>query len=106
MLFIDRLAKITDGTFAQGTGPINIIRKRSHEDCRNHSPGRDEVAMKFDPSHRRHMDIGDQAGRFSETRRCEEIRCGWKSLNSKAKRPHEPFHGLTKGPVIFDNRNQ
>jgi hypothetical protein len=78
MLFIDRFAKVTDDTFAQGTGPINIVRKRSHEDCRNCSPGRDEVAMEFDPSHRRHMDIGDQAGRFSETRGCEEIR--WRDL--------------------------
>ena len=26
-----------------------------------------EVSVEFDPGHRRHMDVGDQAGRFGET---------------------------------------
>src|SRR5882724_2671326 len=52
------------------------------------------------------MDVSNQAGRFNETRRREEIMCRRESLDRVTERPHEPFHRLAKEPVIFDDGNQ
>jgi hypothetical protein len=106
MLFIDWLTKVTDDPIVQDAGPINIIWVRSHEDCRNRPARIDEASVEFDPGHRRHIDVGDQAGCSGETRGCEEIARRWKSLDVIAQRPHEPFHGLAKEPIIFNDRNQ
>ena len=103
MLFIHWLAKVTDDPVVQGADPVNIIGIGSHEDCRNRVPCIDEVSVEFDPGHRRHMDVGDQASRFGETRGCEEIGRRWKSLDGIAQRPHEPSHGLAKEPIIFND---
>ena len=75
MLFINRLAKVADDPIVQGADPVNIIGVGSHEDCRNRAPCIDEVSVEFDSGHRRHLDVSDQAGRFDETRRGEEIGC-------------------------------
>jgi hypothetical protein len=64
------------------------------------------MLVEFDSGHRRHMDVSDQAGRFDDTRRCEEIGCRRESLDGVTQRPHEPSHGLAKEPIIFDDRNQ
>jgi hypothetical protein len=75
MLFINWLAKVADDPFVQGAGAVNIIGVRSHEDCRNRALCLDEVSVKFDPGHRRHVYVGDQAVRLSETGGCQEIGC-------------------------------
>jgi hypothetical protein len=49
MLFIDRLAKITDDPVIQGADPVNIIGVGSHEDCRNRAACIDEASAEFDP---------------------------------------------------------
>ena len=59
MLFIDRLAKVTDDPLVQGADPVNIIGIGSHEDCRNLAPCIDEVSVEFDSGHRRHVYVGD-----------------------------------------------
>jgi hypothetical protein len=69
-------------------------------------PCSDEVPVEFDPGYPRHLDVGNQAGRFGETRRREEIGRRRKSLDGIAQRPHQPSHRLAKEPVIFDDRNQ
>jgi hypothetical protein len=106
MLLIDWLAKVTNDSIVQGMGTVSVIGVGSHEDRRNRSPRSDEVSVELDPGHRRHMDIGDQAGRFCDTTGCEEIRCRWESLDGIAQRPHEPFHGLAKVSVILDDADQ
>jgi hypothetical protein len=65
-----------------------------------------EVSMQFDPGHRRHVHVSDQADRFGDTRGCEEIGRRWKDLDSVAQRPHEPSHGLAKERVVIDDRDQ
>jgi hypothetical protein len=105
MLFINRLTKVTDDPVIQGAGPVNIIGVGSHEDCRNRVARSDEASVEFAPGHRRHVDVGDQAGRFDETRGCEEIGRRWKSLDGIAQRPHEPSYGIAKEPIIFNDRN-
>jgi hypothetical protein len=73
MLFIDRLTKVADDPIVQGADPVNIIGVGSHEDCRNRVPSIDEVSVELDSGHRRHVYVGDEAGRFGETGGCKEI---------------------------------
>ena len=85
MLFINRLAKVADDPIVQGADPVDIIGVGSHKDCRNRAPCIDEVSVEFDSGHRRHVYIGDQAGRFGEKGGCEEFGCGYENLNSIAQ---------------------
>jgi hypothetical protein len=62
MLFINRFAKVTDDPVVQGAGSVNVIGVGRHEDCGNRAPCINEVSVEFDPGHRRHMDVSDQAG--------------------------------------------
>jgi hypothetical protein len=52
------------------------------------------------------MDVSDQAGRFGETRRCEEIGCRREGRDVVAKRSHEPPHGFAKELIVLDERDQ
>jgi hypothetical protein len=106
MLLIKRLTKVTNDPIVQGAGAVNVVGVGSHEDRRNRVTRLDEVFMEFEPGHRRHMDVGDQAGGFGETRRCEEIGFRRKGRNVVAKRSHEPPHGLAKELIVLDDRDQ
>jgi hypothetical protein len=66
----------------------------------------DEVSVQFEPGHRRHMDVSDQAGCFDETRGSEEIGCRRESLDAVPQRSHEPSHGIAKVLIILDDRDQ
>ena len=68
MLFIHWLAKVTDDPVIQGAGPLNVSGVGSHQDCRNRVTRPDEVSMECDSGHLRHVDVGDEAGSFGETR--------------------------------------
>jgi hypothetical protein len=106
MLLINRLTKITNDPIVKGAGPVNVVGVGSNEDCRNGVPDFDEVSVELDSGHRRHMDVGDQASRFDETRGCEEIGRGGERLDGEVQRPHEPSHGLAKVPIILNDRDQ
>src|SRR6266567_9073255 len=67
-------------------------------------PDFDEVSVEFDSGHRGHMDVGDQAIRFDETRGCEEIGRGGESFDGEAQGPHKPSHGLAKEPIVLNDR--
>ncbi len=69
-------------------------------------PDFDEVSVEFDSGHRGHMDVGDQASRFDETRGCEEIGRGGESFDGEAQGPHKPSHGLAKEPIVLNDRDQ
>ena len=73
MLLINWLTKVTNDSIVQGASPVNVIGVGSNEDCRNGVPHFCEMLVEFDSGHRRHVDVGDQAGRFRETGGCEEI---------------------------------
>jgi hypothetical protein len=64
------------------------------------------MLVQFDAGHRRHMDVCNQAGRFDEAGRSEEIRGRRESLDVVAERPHEPSHGVAKVPIILNDRDQ
>jgi hypothetical protein len=106
MLLIDRLTKVTNDPIVEGAGAFNVVGVGSNENCRNSVPCLDEVFVQLDAGHRRHVDVGDQAGRFDETRGSEEIRGRWESLDVVAQRPHEPSHRVAKVPIILNDRDQ
>jgi len=106
MLLINRLAKITNDALVQGLGPVSLVGVGSNEDRRNCVPSIDQMSVELDSGHGRHMDVSDQTGGFEETRRCEEIGCRRKSLDSVALRPHEPSHGFAKELIILNDRDQ
>jgi hypothetical protein len=64
---------------------MNVVRVGSNEDCRNREFRTDEMFVKFNFAHRRHMDVSDQggssSGHSSEVERGERrrIRTGQKS---------------------------
>jgi len=106
VLLINGLAKVTNDPIVQGANPSLVIMVGSHEDRWNREARIDEVSVEIGSGHPRHLDVGDQASGFDETRGRDEIGCRREYLNGVAKRPHEPFHGLAKEVIIFNNRDQ
>src|SRR6267154_10819 len=66
MLFIHRLAKITNDPIVQGAYPVSGVRVSSNDDCGNRVPCIGQMSVEFDPGHGRHVDVSDKAGRFDE----------------------------------------
>src|SRR6266850_5054365 len=64
------------------------------------------MSVKLGSGHPGHLNIRDQTSGFAEIRRREEISGRRERLDAVAPRPHEPPHGLTKEPIIFDDRDQ
>jgi hypothetical protein len=106
VLLINGLAKVTNDPIVQGADPGVVIVIGSHKDRRNRESGIDKVSVEFGSGHPRHLDVGNQAGGFDETRGRKEIGCQREYLNGVVQRPHEPFHRLTKELIIFNNRDQ
>jgi len=106
MVLIHRLTQVTQDSIVQCASPVGIIGKGRHEDCRYRVARVDKAPVEFEPSHSRHMDVGDQAGCFGQPRGGEKIRCRRENVDRIAQRSHEPAHGLAKEPIIFDDRNQ
>jgi hypothetical protein len=106
MLVVNRFTKVTNHSILQSAGSINVIGKGSDEDCGNRVPGINEAPVKFDPRHRRHMNVSDQASCFREMRRCEEIGSRQENLNGVILRSHEPSHRLAKKLIILNDRDQ
>src|SRR6266576_1340272 len=61
MLFVQWLPKITNDPIVQGACPVSVVRVGSNEDCRNRETRLNEASVEFDPAHRRHVDVSDQA---------------------------------------------
>jgi len=106
MLFVNWLAQVAHDPVVQGASPVNIIGESGHENCRDRVARVEQVSLELLPRHGRHVDVGDQAGCFGEARGREKFGGRRKHLDRIAQRSHEPTHGLTKGPIIFNDRNQ
>src|SRR5262245_25410761 len=85
---------------------VFVIGVGREQDCRNFAACFDEILIEFYPSHRRHMNVGDKAGRLRKTWRCEEIGGRGERLDSKTHRPHESSHGFAKQLIIVNDRNK
>jgi hypothetical protein len=103
IFLVSWLAKVTDDAVRQSAGPVNVIGVGSNEDCRNRVARLNETSVEFEPSHGRHVDVSDQAGRFNETRGCEEIGGRWESLDAVPQRPYEPSHRIAKGLIVLND---
>jgi len=75
----------------------------SDKDRRNRESRIDEVPVKLNSAHRRHLDISDQAVRFDEMRRCDEIGSRRESLDGVAQRLHEGSHGIQEQTIIVND---
>jgi hypothetical protein len=64
------------------------------------------MPVQLDSSHSWHVNVGDQAGGFRQKALRQEIGCRRENVDRIAQRSHEPAHGLTKEPIIFNDRNQ
>ena len=69
-------------------------------------PAFDQMAVKLDTRYCRHVNIGDQAGGGSEFWGCQEFGGGREDRNGVAQRLEQPSHGVAKGLVVIDNRDQ
>jgi len=81
---IHGFAKIIKDPILQGAGPDVFIGIGRHEDRRNRIPSIDEMPVEIDSGHSGHMDVGDQASGFHQTRRREEIGGRRESLDAVA----------------------
>jgi hypothetical protein len=106
IFLINRLAQVADDAVREGARTIGVIGVGSDEDCRNCVSDFDQVFVELDPGHPRHMDVSDKTGRFKETRRREKIDCRCVRLDIVAQGPHEPSHGIAKGRIILNERDQ
>src|ERR1700730_4438262 len=96
MLIIDWLAKITNDSILQSAVSICVIGIGSKENCGNRVAGLDQVPIEFDPGHRGHMDVSDQAGCFNVARRCQEVGRRRERLDAIALGSHQSLHGIAK----------
>jgi hypothetical protein len=106
MVLIKRLVEVTKYPIFPGAGLHNVVGIGRHKDCWNRVARSDEASVQLVSVHPGHIDVSDQADGFTETRRCEEIRCRREGLDGIAERPHEPSHGFEKVPIIVDDRDQ
>lgn len=106
IFLIDRLAQVTNDAIRQSAGPVHVIGVGGDENCRNGVARLDEMSEKFDPRHRRHMDVGDQAGCFNDTWGREEVGRRRESIDAVAQGSQQPPHGLAKGRIVFNDRHQ
>jgi hypothetical protein len=105
-LLADRLAEITHDSIAQGVSPLVVVWAASNDDRGNGVPHIDKVSVELNAGHRRHMNVGDQARCFGETRGSEKIGCRCEILDGIAQRRHEPPHGRAMESIIVNNRDE
>jgi len=102
-LLVNRLAEITNNSIAQGAGSLVVVGAACNEDCGNGVPHIGKVSVELNAGHRGHMDVGDQACDFGETRGSEEIGCRCEILDGIAQRCHEPPHGRAIESIIVND---
>ena len=104
MLIIHGFAKVTNHPILQGAVSSDVIRIGSDENGRDHVARIDEMSVELNPAHARHLNVSDQARRFGDERRFQELGGRGKRLDRVAQHRHELSHGLAKGLIILDNR--
>jgi hypothetical protein len=106
MLIIHWFTKVTNHSILQGTVSSRFIRISGDENGRDHVAAFDEMSVELDPAHSRHLNISDQACRFGEEGRFQELGGRGKRLDRVTQHRHELSHGLAKGLIVLDDRYQ
>jgi hypothetical protein len=96
MVVIYRLAAVTRASILQSAPPDDLVRVCGNEDCRNRVAHSDEMSVELNPSHSRHLNVGDQARCCCEERGCQEVGCRRERLDKVAQRAYE---------FLMDSRN-
>jgi len=104
--FYQRLAEIAFDPQTQHALLDAVIRVRGDEDRWDQVPSFGQMFVKLDTRHCRHMNISYYAGRGSEFGGCEEFGGRRKYRNSVVQRLKQSSHGVAKGPVVIDDRDQ
>ena len=106
MLIIHGFAKVTNHSILQGAVSSRFIRISGDENGRDHVARINEMSVELNPAHSRHLNVSDQARRFGDERRFQELGGRGKRLDRVAQHRHEFSHGLEKGLIILDDRYQ
>ena len=106
MIVIHRFWQVANDPLLKRARPDSFIWVCRDENRRDSVARIYQVSVELDAGHSGHLDVGDQARRFSEMRRCEKIGCRRKRFDGIAQRGHELSHGFAKGLIILDNRYQ
>jgi hypothetical protein len=106
LIFINWLMEVADDSVFQSAVSHIVVGVGRNEDRWNRTARIDQGTIKIVAVHPRHMDVGDQAGGFAETRRSEEIGCRRKDFNGVAERSEESSHRFAEGPIIVNDQDQ
>jgi hypothetical protein len=82
-----------------------LLGKRGNENDRQVPSLGDEMALKVQPIHTRHLHIGDQTRGIVGSRRAQEILGGFEPTRDEPEGPHKTFHSDTDRCVVIDDRN-
>jgi len=82
-----------------------INRIGGHENRWDGVPCFDQMFVKIDARHFRHVNIRDQASRVVEFGGCEEFRGGRKYRHRIVHRLEQPSHRVAKRLVVIDDRD-
>src|SRR5689334_23298718 len=62
LISVKRFAQIADDASREGTGPDIVVGIRGNKNCRNGMSGLKQPTVQLETRHRRHLDIGNEAG--------------------------------------------
>jgi hypothetical protein len=105
-LFAEGLAKITNSASCRCATLRSLFWKSRNKNRGHLNTSIDQPALKVDTAQAGHLHVGDQAGSAVHAIRLQELFSRRKSRCLVAKRPYEPFGGLSHGLIIVDNRDQ
>src|ERR1700751_639734 len=98
--------EVADDSVFQSAVSHIVVGVGRNEDRWNRTARIDHGAIKIIAVHPWHMDVGDQAGSFAETRRSEELGCRRKDFNGGAERSEKSSQRFAHGPIIVNDLNQ
>jgi len=106
MIVVHRLGHIAHDTLLHGAVPDGVIGVGGYDDRRDRAPRFDEMLVKLEARHPRHLDVGNQAVGFRRERRFQEIGRRRERRDGVAQQRYELSHRLAKEMVILDDRYQ
>src|SRR5262245_53322242 len=105
-LSVKRLCEKADGPAREGPLPNSRIRKSGNKDDRRLTIVGRQSALQLQTANARHLNVGNDAGRFAELRRLEKLFRGRKTAGAESERSHECCHRDAKGFIVIDDRNE
>jgi hypothetical protein len=105
-LSVKRLREKADSPVRERPLLDSRIRKSGNKDDRRSTIFGRQSALQLETANARHLNVGDEAGRFAEFRRLEKLFRGRKTSGSESERSHECRRHDANGFIVIDNRNE